>query len=598
MADIIKTLVVSVYYLIYLSMDVWVNMWFFCFLGIAALTGIVLAGKKKEIGRKYLYTLIGGAVILYIPVVVHVFRAGTLGKYFDKGILSWIYYLIAFIFVLQTSNLIWTNIVFSKQKDYGQNNTAIYKKIRITIQFLWTAGLIPVLMISPYIFPRADDYSFGYHCHLAWTRTGSFLEVLKAAVVMIDEAYFDWQGTYSSIFMMAMQPAVFDESFYRIVPIFFMVIITGSSYFFLKTVLIDWLKADDEISKVCIWVYILLVTQCVPVIQSAYFWYNGAVHYIASHCMELCFMAFLIRLYLGKRKWTDYAGCIISAIYTGGGNLVTAIGTLLLTLTIGVLILITKTWKKNKVFLIMCFVYWCALAVNIAAPGNYSRLGNSSSMGIPAAFVKAFISSAGKLFGEWMHWTVIMTIVLLLPFLWKVAAQIKFTFPCPVIAVGYSWGYLASLFFSPLFAAGRVDAGRYENVMFLQAIMLLLFDITYVMGWLQRKYRVADREYFVSNEKKYLAAVSACIGICLVLGYLAEPTHYLSFGCMETLKDKVALEEYAADFWENVEIFNTGENNLTVNSLDNIPDFIEAKETEVWHSGVKLFYQFDGLDFK
>lgn len=598
MIDLIKTLAVSVYYLIYLTLDEWMNPFFCLSLCLAAFGGFKCAQKKLEIGKKYWISLLVGSTLIYISIVKTVFQMGGLFYDVKSGILPWIYYISAFVFVGQLSNKIWMNMMCSQMQTIEEDNTKLYFGIKNSMYIFYLVSLIPVLAISPYIYARADDYSFGYHCRIAWDATGSLWEVAKAAVVMIEEAYFVWQGTFSSIFMMAIQPAVFGEKLYVIVPMFFVLIITGSSYFFLKTVLIDWLKVDKTISKICIWIYIFLVIQCIPVHQSAFFWYNGAVHYIASHCAQLCLITFLLRLYMGKKNVGNYLGCIFFAIYVGGGNLVTLVSTLLLSLTVMLMIVLTKSWKQNKSIIMGCIVYWCAMAVNLAAPGNYGRLSVANSLGLTGAFVQAFIQSLNFMFGEWMHWTLVLTVIFLSPFLWKIAGMVKAPFSYPVLVIGYSWCYLASLFFSPLYGAGMVGAGRYINIMYLQGVLLLLFDIVYLFGWMQKKYPLLTEKSLIKNEKSYLSIAARCIAIALILSYMAEPTRYLSFGCIETLKEKEALQEYAQDYWENVEMFTSGEDSLTLNSLNNIPEFIEATESEAWYSGTRLFYQYSEINFK
>lgn len=595
--NLVKSLVVSLYYLIYLTLDYWMNVYFCVSLMFAVIIAFQYAKQKKVLGKYPWVMLAANGGILYIAILMVVLQTGGLVPKIERGIFQWIYYILTFIFVLQISNRLWGSLL-ETGVETRQENTVFFKRIKNTIYAIGMVSMIPVIMISPYVFARADDYSFGYHCRAAWEDTGSLWEVIKGAFAMIEEAFVGWQGTYSSIFMMAIQPAVFDERLYAVVPMFFVLIITASSCFFLKTILIDWLNADRTISKICIGAYLLLGIQCIPVIQSAFFWYNGAVHYITSHCMQLCMMAFLIRLYIGKRRWTDYLGCIVSSIYVGGGNLMTLVGTLFLTLTIMLVIFVTKSWRKKKNIAVMCVVYWGAMAVNLIAPGNYSRLEKADGMGLIESFFQAFIGSAKFLFGEWMHWSVVLVLLFLIPFLWKIVRSIKISFSYPLMVIGYSWCYLASLFFPMMYGAGGNRAGRYENIMFLQGILLLFFNIAYVLGWIQRKYDLMDKECIVRNERVYLNTIAACIGIGLMLGYFAEPTRYLTLGCIDTLGNREALQEYSQDYWENVAMFTSGEDNITANNLYNIPEFLEARESEAWHAGVRPFYRFQGLEFK
>ena len=82
----------------------------------------------------------------------------------------------------------------------------------------YIVSLIPIYAASVYAFPQADDWSYSYHTRLAWVDTHSFLEVLKGAVTAVAEAYVNWQGTFSSIFLMSLQPGIWGERFYAAVP--------------------------------------------------------------------------------------------------------------------------------------------------------------------------------------------------------------------------------------------------------------------------------------------------------------------------------------------------------------------------------------------
>lgn len=80
-------------------------------------------------------------------------------------------------------------------------------------------SLILVLWIGFYDVPSADDFTYGAGMHQVWKNTGSLLEVLRAAAQSVRGWYLVWQGTFSAIFLMCLQPAVFDAGLYRMVPI-------------------------------------------------------------------------------------------------------------------------------------------------------------------------------------------------------------------------------------------------------------------------------------------------------------------------------------------------------------------------------------------
>lgn len=92
------------------------------------------------------------------------------------------------------------------------------KRIAVFLIVIFIMGLIPILLIAKYNYPCADDFGFSAYSRIAWKETHSLLQVLKGAMITVKERWLGWQGTFSSIFVMALQPAIFGEDGYRMVP--------------------------------------------------------------------------------------------------------------------------------------------------------------------------------------------------------------------------------------------------------------------------------------------------------------------------------------------------------------------------------------------
>ena len=71
------------------------------------------------------------------------------------------------------------------------------------------AVLVPLLLISAYNHSYADDWHYGVWAHLALQQTGNVGAAIVTALQQVGKAWFDWQGTYSAIFLMAIEPSVF-----------------------------------------------------------------------------------------------------------------------------------------------------------------------------------------------------------------------------------------------------------------------------------------------------------------------------------------------------------------------------------------------------
>lgn len=597
MVSLIKIPVVSAYYLIYAMFDRWVNWvviagWIF-----VAIIGIQLAKQDKKIGEKWKLSLFSFLLVLYLGITGMVFIHGGFvpGKY--ETILHVIYLIGTFLCIVQMSNKKWLEFANPKTNFAETEIITFYKRVKNIICVIFGVGLVPMIAISPYIFPRADDYSFGYRAHLAFEQTGSLIEVVKAAFEMIKTAYFGWQGTYSSIFLMAIQPAVFDEKLYRIVPMFFITIIVCATWFFVKTILVDWLQANKVLVYTGLSAYLLMVIQCIPVKQSAFLWYNGAIHYIASHCMLLCMLTFMVKVHIRKSEKLSWVLAALCAVYVGGGNHVTAVSTLLLSLTFFAAMILTKKWKEYQKIGRVWIIYLLALAVNVVAPGNFNKMDMVTGSGLIESFFRAFITVLEYMLGKWMHWTVIVVILFCLPIIWRIVREMNINFSYPVLFVGYSWCYMASMFFTPLYTLSTVEVGRFQNIMFLQGMLWLLFDIGYVMGWMQRKCLVNKPVSFCADEKKYVVVLGSAVLVMTLLSVIAEPEKYTSVYALNTLRDE-QLQEYAADYWHNIEILEKDGKEATIKNLDNIPSFLHPEESEAWHSGLRFFYNKDKIYFE
>lgn len=590
---VVKTLVLSVYYLIYLTLEKWINPLCVVMFLIAGIWGWRNAQKGKKSVVDWKIILSSMISVLYMGITIWTYG----GDIKEPGILGRglqiFYYLGMGLFLFSVGNKAGENLISKKadkksevpKQPLAEEKMGTWKKVKGIILFIYVGGMIPLALLSPYIFPKADDFSFGYYAHIAWERTGSLWEVIKAAFVMIEEAWFDWQGTYSSIFFMAIHPAVFEERWYAMVPFLFVGIITIATYFLMKTIFIDWLQADKLLSQVCIWGYLLFVIQCLPDSQSAFIWYNGAVHYIASHCALLCVIAFVMKGTFLKEKWA-WIWATLFAIYVGGGNYVTAVGSLLICLTVFFGLTVSKSWKKYKGMVSICAVYIVALAVNLLAPGNFNKKASVEGYNIVTAFVLAFVESLKHMLGEWMHWTTIVFILVMIPVLWRMVSKINYKFKYPWLVVGYSWCYMASLFFAPLYTLSTVEIGRFQNVMFMQWFLLLLFDLGYVFGWLQRKFDlkyVGDLKKF---EKRYLAGIGIVAILCLGLSIKAEPQKYTSVYALSTLMDS-GLKTYEEEYWQMVKILESEESTVEIKDFSYIPEYLDVP---LRHEGLRLFY--------
>ena len=77
-------------------------------------------------------------------------------------------------------------------------------------------SIIPLIAISFYNAPSADDFSFSQTTADAWRETNSLAQVIKAGLEKTGQIYETWQGSFAGVFLMTLQPAIFGEGAYFI----------------------------------------------------------------------------------------------------------------------------------------------------------------------------------------------------------------------------------------------------------------------------------------------------------------------------------------------------------------------------------------------
>ena len=65
---------------------------------------------------------------------------------------------------------------------------------------IYLISLLPILTLSFYCHPSADDFNYGVKTHLAVMRGQGICGIIQAALETVCENYTSWQGTFSAIF--------------------------------------------------------------------------------------------------------------------------------------------------------------------------------------------------------------------------------------------------------------------------------------------------------------------------------------------------------------------------------------------------------------
>lgn len=432
--------------------------------------------------------------------------------------------------------------------------------------------LIPVIYLGKYNFMQADDYNYGDLTHQAYVHTNSYFEVIKAGFETVDEAYYTWQGTFSSIFLMSVYPSVVNYRFYKIVPAIMVSLITLSAFALSYTLICKVLKNKVTYAVVAASFLALMMVERLYTVPSALYWYNAASHYTIAQCSFFLLVVVYINSVLTKNKGLIAALIAISVILgleVGGSNYSTVVIAGVSMISLFVLLVILKK-TKALVMLPSLIVQIAGTIVNVTAPGNKVRGGYYAGMGPVQSILNSF-KSFFKYSAEWMDLYTFVILLLLIPVFWNIATSTDYKFRFPYLVIIASICIISSGFASSFYSLGNSGLSRTQNVIKETWQVLLLVNEAYLVGWIRKR-------YFKNKKEIKTPLVAFLLGLAIlliqpaVLKDLGTVTSYIAFDYLRY--------GFASAFWnENME-------RLKILEDDSIEDAVLDPHT------VKPFYLF------
>lgn len=416
--------------------------------------------------------------------------------------------------------------------------------------------LVPMLVVARYNVPCADDYHYGASTYHTWQATHSLAAVLRAAGEKVAERYVNWQGTYSAIFLMALQPAVFGNGFYALVPFFTLGMLAAGTCFFCLSLFTKLLGASRWQALVLALVWLGIDTQLLPSAVQGFYWYNGAIFYTFFFGVQLFYFGLLARyLAMGhasrRRSAAFLTGLCALGLFLGGGNLVTAFGTLLVLVCVLCLLAIMKSRQWRALLLPLAFLL-AGFLVNVCAPGNSVR---QQSMGdplpAPLAVLRA-VQEAVLQFDKNLTLPILLALVFLLPVLWNAAANAHLSFRWPLLFFVFTFGLYAAQFCPTWYALKQAGPARLLDIIFYSAFFWMAVNLFYFLGWLQRRLwaengAVPQGRYTIG----FVAVTAALLAVsCFAM---RDMLNFTSIQALNALRTGQA-QQYHAEFEARVEI--------------------------------------------
>ena len=319
-------------------------------------------------------------------------------------------------------------------------------KVSVFLVLLFIAGLIPVALISRYDYPCADDFGFSAYSHIAWLESRSVFAVLGGAVRTVIERWSGWQGTFSSIFVMALQPGIWGERFYGLVPWIMIGAMSSSTLYFLHVVLRKTVRTGRSIFLCISMLYLTFALECMIDKTQAFFWFNGAAHYMIPHSVALVLAGMLIRhlterpsasgrpyFRSGLKRAVRFLLICLASVFVGGSNYITALIIAVLFLAAFVLLLFFRKKKEAGLLAVPMALFFAAFFLNVLAPGNSVRQAEMLNRpGVVKSILLSFYYCVEYITELWFDWTWLLFVLALLPFILEAAktAAGRFSFPC------------------------------------------------------------------------------------------------------------------------------------------------------------------------
>lgn len=472
----------------------------------------------------------------------------------------------------------------------------------LLIAFL--GSMVPIWYLARYIVPGCDDYTYGVKTHAAWLATHSVWEVLKAAAQTTAEYWHQWQGTYSSIFLMTLSPGIGNEKWYFLTT-FIMTGMLGLSVFALvwvvlkKYVCMAGHIADSSRGKkitsvqgggsgyqigICVIVLLFLSFQTMVAPADGLYWYNGALHYVFMESVLFFQMAALLSCRKAQTKGARTGWLCLScflAFVLGGANLLSGLQSCILTalLLFYSLLMIGLSKKQSAGSCFLQQVYrraketceaekkqlWVILPLlidlvgfgfNVLAPGNTIRETTAEGMGAVKAIIMSFYWAA-VFVTEWITPIVLAGFVLLCPVIWKLVKKSEAHFFHPVIAVFFGYCVFAAMFTPTLFATSSEGPDRCKNVMRVVLYLLVFFNMVNTFGYfagkkeeslLVRLAKEVDQKYLL-----WLVCGIFWMGAIFVLP--ANKNTYISISAVRSIVNGEAAQYYAENA-ERLALYN------------------------------------------
>ena len=397
----------------------------------------------------------------------------------------------------------------------------IYTLILVVILLIST---LPLMNLSRYTHPSADDFAFSVDTRAEWQENHSVIGLAKAVHETAIKFYSTWEGKYSSYYLWALQPGIFGERYYKLTGFINIAVLGFSTLFFFITLVKRLLKGSLYQGIALGVLSTNMMLQWMPSVVEGLYWYNGSVGYNFHWAILLLLLSGMM-LYGKEREIYNVADGIcmmIGAFVLAGGNHVTAFLGILIFGAISASSIIFKPFNKYRISIPVLIVMLIGFIINVASSGTVIRASYFPERTGFFETIWLAVQNGIAAIEEWIGLPLILCIILAMPIIIdlinKFTSESEFKFGYPLLVFIFSVGIICAMFCPTIFVMQNIGGGRVRNVEYFTFVVLVFLNCIYFTGY--ALCRLREENVNVSwNEKipiKYLMLSGVFIAGMLV----------------------------------------------------------------------------------
>lgn len=397
--------------------------------------------------------------------------------------------------------------------------------------------------------------------HTRQLRLGGVNQVLYAAIQSAKEAYLGWDGRFANDFLDSLQPGIWGEKYYAMTPYILIGMLIFSEMFFWRFIICA--GARDR-KNYLLWVPVAICPLIIQILYTpspieSFYWYTGGMNYTFVYGLSLILMVLFVGLGVqqsGRKEWriARAGGACILSIFVGGGNFSTSLSTVLALCIITALFLMQKKYFFLQRTWYVTLITTVSLTVCLMSPGSVK--GNAARMtglGNPLYAVwQSLIISATNIRVWTITGGVLLMLLFLLPFLWRVVENAEISFQYPLLFSVLTFGIYASQIMPNIYVSGNSGGGRNAAIYYYSYIVWLVLNAWYWTGWLRSRKKIKT----VIKSDVSLFVYCSIVGIALVsFIYLCDKKSISSYKAYRDWKQGWA-QQYAEEWEERLKVLH------------------------------------------